>query len=219
MKHMGPSNKSLFWQPLIISIVQGIILPDVIVLWVLFITRMISSRIFSASADSPHCVSCSGGIRNNSSLLYYKSSSFPELQYSPVFTGHLTKHPNVCNSPLITKQPDSPVAAAQPDEPIVLLCFWSELRGADCQGTARHFSASVAANLQIAPCRPKLMEGQFGGSKGLNGRPCAPITSWVWIHFLTFAACYPLLTSTFIISPLFYHVPVCCSPSTPTTLN
>lgn len=143
-----------------------------------------------------------------------------------MFTGHLTKHPNVCNSPLITKQPDSPVAAAQPDEPIVPLCFWSELREADCQGTARHFSASVAANLQIAPCRPKLMEGQFGGSKGLNGRPCAPLTSWVWIHFLTFAACYPLLTSTFIISPLFYHVPLFAvpppkkpSPSTPTRLH
>ena len=40
--------------------------------------------------------------------LYYKSSSFLELQCSPVFTGHLTKHPNVCNSSLITKQPDSP---------------------------------------------------------------------------------------------------------------
>lgn len=75
---MGSFNKSLFWQALIISIVQGIILPDVIVLWVRFITRMISSRIFSVSADSPHCVSCSGGIRHNSSLLYYKSSSFPD---------------------------------------------------------------------------------------------------------------------------------------------
>lgn len=208
MKHTRASNKSLFWQALIISIVQGIMLSDFIV-FCFFSTNMISSCIFSVSADSPHCVSCSGGIRDNGFLLYYKSSLFPELQYSPVFAGHLTKHPNVCNSPLITKQPDSPVAAAaQPDESIVLLCFWSELCGADCQGTARHFSASMAANLQIAPCRPKLMEGQFGGLKGLNSRTCAPIFLWVWIYFLTFAARYPLLTSTFIASPHTYYVPL-----------
>lgn len=141
---------------------------------------MISSCTFSVSADSPHRVSCSGGISDTAFLSYYKSSSFPELHYSPVFTGHLTKLPNVRNSSVITKQPDSPVAAAQPDEPIVLLCFWSELCGADCRGTARHFSASMAANLQIAPCRPKLMQGQFGGSKWLNrSRPCAPIILWV----------------------------------------
>lgn len=48
------------------------------------------------------------------------------------------------------------------------ICFWSELCGADFWGTARHFSASMAANLQIAPCRPKLMEGQFGRAKGLS---------------------------------------------------
>lgn len=140
----------------------------------------------------PHCVSCSGGITDTTFLLYYKSSSFPELPCSPVFTGQLTKHPNVRNSSLITKQPDSPVAAAQPGEPIVPLCLCSELCGADCQGSARHFSASMAANLQIAPCRPKLMEGQFGGSKGLNrSRPCAPIILWVWVCFR-----YPFSTST-----------------------
>lgn len=108
-------------------------------------------------------------------LHFLSSSALPR-----VLTGHLTKHPNARNSSLITKQPDSPVAAAQPDGPIVLLCFWSELGGADCRGTARRFSASMAANLQIAPRGPKLKEGRFSGSKGLNGsRPCAPIILWV----------------------------------------
>lgn len=129
--------------------------------------------------------------------MYYKSFSSPELPYSPLFTAQLTKHPNVCNSSLITKQPDSPVASAQSDKPIVLLCLWSELCRADCRGTARHFSASMAANLQIAPCSPKLMEGQFGGSKGLNRNgPYAPIILWVLICFLTLAACYPLSIPT-----------------------
>lgn len=179
MKHMGSSNKSLFWQALIISIVQGIILPDVIVLWVLLLPEwshlvflvflLTVLTVFPALVGLDTTVlSC---IINH---LHFRSCS--TLQCSQATW---QKHPNVCNSPLITKQPDSPVAAAQPDEPIVLLCFWSELRGADCQGTPRHFSASVAANLQIAPCRPKLMEGQFGGSKGLNGSPCAPLTSRV----------------------------------------
>lgn len=100
--------------------------------------------------------------------------------------GHLTKHPNVCSSPLITKQPDSPVVAAQPDEPIVLLCFWSELCGAD-------FSVSVAANLEIAPCRPKLMESQFGGSKALNNSNAySHIILCVWIYCLTFILSSPL---------------------------
>lgn len=138
----------------------------------LFSTNIISSCTFSVSADSPHCVSCSGGISDTAFLLYYKSSEFPELPCSPVFTGQLTKLPNVCNSSLITKQPDSPVAAAQPDEPIVLLCFWLELCRPDCQGTARHFSATMSANFLIAPCWPKMMEGQFGGWKGLcRSRP------------------------------------------------
>lgn len=93
--------------------------------------------------------------------------------YSPMFGGRLTKHPNVWNSSVITKQPDSPVAAAQPNEPIFPLCFWSELCRADCWGTARHFSASMAANFETAPCSLKLMQGQFSGSKGLTrSRPC-----------------------------------------------
>lgn len=139
-----------------------------------------TDRIFCCSADSPCCVPCSGGIRNIAFLMYFKSSSFPELPCSPVFTGRLTKHPNVCNSSLITKQPDSLVAAAQPDEHIMLLCFRSELCWADCRGMARHFSASMAANLQIAACCPKLMEGQFGGSRGLSrSKPCAPMILWV----------------------------------------
>jgi len=58
------------------------------------------------------------------------------------------------------------------------------------------FSGSMTANLQIAPCGPKVMEGQFGGSKKLKeSTPCAPIILGVWIYFLTFAACYPLITS------------------------
>lgn len=107
----------------------------------------------------------------------------------------------------------APVTAAQPEEPIVPLCFWSELCGADCQRAVRHFSASMAANLQIAPCSPKLMEGQFVGSKGLNrSAPCAPIILWVWIYFLTFAACYPPSTSTFTASTHTYLASVCCTP-------
>lgn len=109
--------------------------------------------------DSPHYVSCSDGISDTIFLVYYKSFSSPESLYSSLFSGRLTKHPNVCNSSLITKQPDSPVASAQPDKPIVLLCFWLERCRADCWGGAKHFSALMAANLQIAPYSPKLMEG------------------------------------------------------------
>lgn len=52
--------------------------------------------------------------------------------------------------------------------------------------TARHFSGRTAAALQIVPPRPKLMEGQFGGSEGLSGRgPRVTIILWFWIYFLT----------------------------------
>ena len=133
-------------------------------------------------------------ISDSAFLMYYKSASFP------VFTGRSTKHPNVCNSSLITKQPDSPGGGGTAG---LLLCFWSELYGADCRGTARHFSALNAANLQIAPCSPKRMEGQFGGSKGLKrSTPCAPIILWVWIYFLTSAARCPLSTFTFLTPSL-----------------
>lgn len=90
--------------------------------------------------------------------------------YSPMFGGRLTKHPNVWNSSVITKQPDSPVAARRAHLPALLLV--RALR-ADCWGTARHFSASMAANFETAPCSLKLMQGQFSGSKGLTrSRPC-----------------------------------------------
>lgn len=135
--------------------------------------------------------------------------------YSFLFTGRLTKHPNVCNSSLITKQPDSPLASAQPDEPIVLLCLWLEHCRSDCWGSTRHFSALMAANLQIAPCSQKLMEGQFGGSERLNkSGTCAPIKLCVWIGFLTLAACYSPSSSTLNASPHNYSASVYCTPST-----
>lgn len=58
---------------------------------------------FQCSADSSHCVSCYPPEISDSAIsVYYKSSLFP------VFTGQSRKHPNVCNSSLITKQPDRP---------------------------------------------------------------------------------------------------------------
>lgn len=66
----------------------------------------------------------------------------------------MTERPNVCYSPLIAKHPDRPAAAAaQPDERITLLHRWSEFCGADCRGTARHFSAAMAAKL--TNCSPQ----------------------------------------------------------------
>lgn len=79
-------------------------------------------------------------------------SSFSEASPAPAV--HLTERPNVCYSPLIAKHPDRPAAAAaQPDEHITLLRRWSELCGADCRGTARHFSAAMAAKL--TNCSPQ----------------------------------------------------------------
>jgi len=99
-----------------------------------------------------------------------------------MFTGWLTKHFNVCSSSLIAKQPDSPVAAAQPDESLLLLCQWSALCGVDCRGTARHFSALLAADLQMAPCCLEPIQGQFGRSKVLNRRRLRATTNmWLFI--------------------------------------
>lgn len=80
--------------------------------------------------------------------------------------------PNVGSGPLIA--PAAPGTAGRGSS------AGAELREADCGETAKHFSAWMAAELQIVPSRPKLMEGQFGGSKGPSSRgPGVTIILWV----------------------------------------
>lgn len=59
------------------------------------------------------------------------------------------------------------------------------------------FSCERRQNSQIAPCRPKVMEGQFGRSKGLDrNRPGGPLISCGSESvFWPSAASYPRLTS------------------------